>query len=98
MSTGLDIGMGSEEIKKVLHDQAARGLMSQEEAQMQESQKRQLEAQEEEGQAEEAQAEESQAEQRFNSCVDQMGECIDEKGIRVSFRLCKKPAWMIDFM
>ena len=54
LSTGLDIGLAYEEIKKVLQDWAARGLVSQEEAQMQESQERQLEAQEEEAQVEEA--------------------------------------------
>ena len=48
LSTGLNIGLGSKELKKVLQDWVVRGLVSQEEAQVQEDQERLLEAQEEE--------------------------------------------------
>ena len=69
--------------------------MPQEEAQMLESQEQPLEAQEEEAaQKEEAKTWESQA-----KYVEQTtGECADKKNTQVSSRICKKPAWMTDFV
>ena len=83
LSTGVDIGLSSEEIKKMLKDWAVGGLVSQEDAQMQEGQEKQLEA---------------QAEDISNSRVDQIGEDIAERRIWVSSRINKKPAWMADFV
>ena len=88
LSKELDIRLGFEESRKVLQDCVIRGLVPQEEAQMLESQEWPLEAQEEEAQIGEAQAE----------YVEQTGEGVDEKNTHVSSRICKKPAWMVDFI
>ena len=76
MSIRLDIGLGSEEVTKMLKDWAAYGIVSQQ-AQMQEDQEKQSEA---------------QVEEMPISRADQMGEDIAERGIRVSSRISKKPA------
>ena len=99
MSKWLDIGLGSKESKKVLHDWVIRGLVPQEEAQMLEGQERLLEAQEGlEVQEEQAQVEEAQTEEAQAECVGQMGEGASEKRTRVSSRICEKPTWMADFV